>query len=196
MMKIYTKRGDAGETDLFGGGRVTKNHDRVRAFGSIDVANTAVGLAYSTSGLGGSIRQDLEQVMKLLFCAGAEIATAPKKTAQSLLKKHLQNQIDKEHVLWLEQRIDEHEEELLPLKNFILPCGSDASARIQWARAMVRQAEISLVGLVEQEDVRPEMLQFFNRLSDFLFVLARSANKEAGVQDITWSGTLSTPQTD
>jgi cob(I)alamin adenosyltransferase len=188
-MKIYTKRGDEGETDLFGGERVKKTHIRVRAYGEIDCANTGIGLVYSDKNLSDAIKKDLLRIMKLLFCAGSEIATAPKKHAHDLLDRQLKNYIENHHILWLEQSIDKYELDLPPLKSFILPCGCEASARLHLARNLVRKAEIALIDLREfKEVVRPEILKFFNRLSDFLFVLARVANQEAQVSDIPWSG--------
>jgi len=190
-MKIYTKRGDQGQTDLFGGGRVAKNSCRVKAYGSIDAANTGIGLAYSTPCLSQELKEELVKLMKLLFCAGAEIATAPKVQAEELLTKHLKNRISMTHVEELEKLIDHSESKLSPLKSFILPCGSEGSARLQWARILVRQAEVALMDLVrEGQAVRPEILAFFNRLSDLLFVFARRANAEAHIEDVLWSGQL------
>jgi cob(I)alamin adenosyltransferase len=190
-MKIYTKRGDHGQTDLFGGGRVAKNNCRVVAYGHIDAANTALGLAYSAPGLNPELKEELLKLMKLLFCAGAEIATVPKAQAEELLDKYLKNRINNNHIQELENLIDSYEEKLSPLKSFILPCGSDGAARLHWARVLVRQAEVVLVNLMsEGQLVRPEILAFFNRLSDLLFVLARSANAKAQVEDVPWSGQL------
>lgn len=190
-MKIYTKRGDSGETDLFGGERVLKNHARVKAYGDIDCANTAIGLAYSTPDISDDIKHELIMVMKWLFSAGAEVATAPKESAQELLGKHLKNAISDHQIVKLEQAIDEMETKLKPLRSFILPCGSDLSARLHCARNMVRQAEISLIDLKEHGAViRAEILRFFNRLSDYLFVLARWANAKNSVEDICWNGQL------
>jgi cob(I)alamin adenosyltransferase len=190
-MKIYTKRGDAGQTDLFGGGRVSKNNCRVKAYGHIDAANTGLGLAYSTPQLSIWLKKHLEELMKLLFCAGAEVATAPKPQAEELLDKHLKNRINQQHITNLEKLIDEVEAKLSPLKSFILPCGSDAAARLHGARILVRQTEIALMDLLDNgENLRPEILVFFNRLSDLLFVFARLANQEAGISDFTWSGQL------
>lgn len=188
-MKIYTKRGDDGQTDLFGGERVKKNHLRVKAYGEIDIANTAIGLAYSSDNLSDAIKNDLLTIMNLLFCAGAEIATSSHQHAHDLLKKRLKNHIDNSHILWLEQTIDRYEESLSPLQNFILPCGSDVSSRLHLARNFVRKAEIALIDLYDNKEmISREILIFFNRLSDLLFVLARMANKEFGMKDITWSG--------
>lgn len=189
-MKIYTKRGDQGFTDLFGGGRVLKNNIRVKAYGEIDTANSVVGLAASTPGLSPWFKKELTNIMKLLFCAGAEIATAAKESAQKLLDRELANHIAESHVLDLEHVIDEVETKLDPLKSFVLPSGCDASARLHLARTFVRKAESALIDLAEKEPVRPIIIQFFNRLSDYLFVLARLANKESGCSEILWSGQL------
>ena len=130
-------------------------------------------------------------IMKLLFCAGAEIATASKESAKQILEKYLKNHINEEHILELERAIDNLEIKLTPLKSFILPCGTDMAARLHFARTMVRKAEIALIDLRESgEKVREEILQFFNRLSDYLFVLARFANYAVSVEDITWNGLL------
>lgn len=190
-MKIYTKRGDFGETDLFGGGRVSKSAIRVKAFGEIDCANSALGMAYSAPHLSDSLKALIEKIMKLLFSAGAEIATAPKESAQHLLERDLKNRISQHHIAWLEDCIDRAEERLSPLKSFILPCGTDGAARLHFARTLVRKAEIALIELNESHsEVRSEILIFFNRLSDVLFVLARVANHEAQCQDILWNGAL------
>jgi len=188
-MKIYTKRGDHGETDLFGGERVLKTHIRVKAYGEIDAANSTLGLAYSAPS-SNEIKAILLKLMKLMFCAGAEIATAPKESALQILERDLKNRITTQHVTWLERLIDDTEARLDPLKSFILPCGSDAAARLHMARNEVRKAEVALLELKSQALVRDEILIFFNRLSDLLFVLARLANQEAGAPDILWSGAL------
>lgn len=188
-MKIYTKRGDSGMTDLFGGERVKKNHRRVMAFGDIDCANTAIGLAHSASDLSEELKSELVKIMKWLFAAGAEIATSPKEHAHVLLDRHLKNRLQDQHVVTLELAIDAMEERLSPLKSFILPCGSDGASRLHFARNMVRKAEISLIELQGlNEVVRPEIIKFFNRLSDFLFVMARLANAQAGINEVTWNG--------
>ncbi|USN50958.1 MAG: cob(I)yrinic acid a,c-diamide adenosyltransferase [Myxococcales bacterium] len=190
-MKIYTKRGDLGQTDLFGGGRVSKNSLRVKVFGDIDSANSAIGLAYSIVGSSNHLKELLEKIMKLLFCAGAEIATAPKDSAINLLKRDLKNHVSQKHIKWLEDNIDQIEGRLAPLKSFVLPTGSDTAARLHFARTVVRKAEISLVELKEAgSDVREEIVIFFNRLSDLLFVMARFANHENSFNDILWDGSL------
>lgn len=189
-MKIYTKGGDQGYTDLFGGQRVLKNNIRVKAYGEIDVANSALGMAASLPDLSPWLKSQLIEVMKLLFCAGAEVATASKSSAQKLLDRELANHIALGHIEALERTIDEVEEKLTPLKCFVLPSGCEAAARLHFARTVVRRAESALIDLREHESVRPIIVQFFNRLSDYLFVLARLANQEAGCAEILWSGRL------
>lgn len=190
-MKIYTKRGDEGFTDLFGGERVPKTHIRVKTGGAIDGACAAIGLAYSAPNVSDPIKKDLAKIMKLLFSAGAEIACASKERAHELLDRKLKNHIEEHHIGWMESIIDAEEANLPPLKSFILPCGSDEAARLHYARYFVRHAETMLIELKdENEAVRPEILRFFNRLSDLLFMLARRANSDAHMPDIPWSGRL------
>lgn len=191
-MKIYTKRGDKGETDLFGGQRVKKNHVRVKAYADIDAANCAIGLAECAPDAAAEIKVELLVIMKQLFCAGSEIATASKKSAQEILEKRLSNRISHQHVHSMEEKIDNVEKRLKPLTTFILPGGSECSARLHLARVMVRRVEASLLDLMDcGEAVSEEILCYFNRLSDYLFVLARLNNQELGVVDIPWSGELS-----
>lgn len=187
-MKIYTKRGDKGLTDLFGGMRVSKNHFRVKAYGLIDAANCGLGLVYSISHSVPIIKEHIHKIMGLLFCAGSEIACAPNEKAHEILFKHLKSPINKEHVLEMEEAIDELELLLKPLKNFILPTGSELASRLHFARNLVRQAEIGLCDLKEQDEpVRDEIIMFFNRLSDFLFVLARFSNQKLNISDEEWN---------
>lgn len=189
-MKIYTKRGDSGLTDLFGGDRVKKLHIQVRAYGAIDHANSALGLVCAASDVAVDTKKYILNLMKLLFCAGAEIATAQKSSAQKLLEKNLENKITQDHVSKLENKIDKLEQELEPLKSFILPTGCEGAARLHFARSCVRQAEIALVELQEHQPVREEISIFFNRLSDLLFVLARYVNYQAQITEQNWSGRL------
>lgn len=190
-MKIYTKRGDKGETDLFGGQRVLKNHARVRAYGDIDCANSAIGMAVSSPDIALEIKVKLIAIMKQLFCAGSEIATVPKKSAQEILDRRLKNRINEQHIRQMEEDIDEVEKRLIPLTSFILPCGSVSASHLHLARTMVRRVEVSLLDLMEEEPIPDEILSFFNRLSDYLFVLARLANHLAQVPETPWSGELS-----
>lgn len=189
-MKIYTKRGDLGETDLFGGERVLKCHYRVKAYGSIDMANSSLGLALAED-LDETLRVNLIEIMKILFCAGSEVATSEKQHAQEILSRKLHNKVNESHVVMLEKLIDAFEEKLEPLRSFILPFGCKASASLHFARTMVRQAEANLVEIKEKNgQISEEILRFFNRLSDLLFVWARYENHRQKIQELTWSGSL------
>ena len=183
-MKVYTRGGDAGQTALFGGQRVSKSHARVRAYGSIDEANSALGMVRAViTDVTWATR--LEDLMSDLFDVGAELATPPSGTDS--LSTRLDSRVDDARVLTLEQWIDEAEEELPPLTTFVLPTGTDAAARFQFARSVFRRAERDVVEFSENgESVRPETLRFLNRMSDLLFVWGRLANHRANVGDVAW----------
>lgn len=186
-MKIYTKRGDQGETDLFGGARVWKSHTQVCAYGAVDSANSAIGFCYSSNLASPIIQERLLCIMRHLFDLGAELSTAPTPSAQNHLKKHLPNPIGQSHIQQLESWIDESEKDLPPLKNFVLPTGTELASRFHLARTAVRTAEREVV-LLQNEDhcVRSETIQYLNRLSDLLFVWSRLSNHQAKQNDIVW----------
>lgn len=190
-MKIYTRGGDAGQTALFGGQRVSKSHARVRAYGAVDEANSALGFARAAiSDETWGIR--LEELMSDLFDVGAELATPIEGEAK--LSQRLDSRVDEARIETLEQWIDEAEEELEPMKTFVLPTGCDAAARFQMARSVFRRAEREVVEFVESgTDVRAETLRFLNRMSDLLFVWARLANARAGVGDVPWRAKKDVP---
>lgn len=176
-MKIYTKTGDAGETGLFGGGRVSKDDPRVRAYGDVDEANAAIGFAGALepadfeSGL-------LQTIQRDLFTIGAELATPDMaKVAKALPASEVGR---------LEDVIDRYEATLSPLKNFILPGGAPKAAALHVARTVCRRAERSVVALSRDQPINPVIIHYLNRLSDLLFVLARAVNKQAGRPDIPW----------
>lgn len=177
-MKIYTKRGDAGRTALFGGEHTFKDDVRVEAVGSVDELNAVMGWVAVVEAP--SRRQWIQTVQTRLFDIGAELATPPKLGASRnrLLRE--------EHVAELEQEIDRLEAELSPLRKFILPGGTELAARLHIARAVARRAERRIVALHVREPVRPVILQYMNRLSDLLFMKARAANASACVEDITY----------
>lgn len=177
-MKIYTKKGDSGETSLFGGSRVSKSSARIEAYGTVDELNSIVGLAASYS-LSPKGTVWTEKVQQYLFVLGSDLSTPP--SAKTRI-----NRIGEEELTALEQTIDEMEEELEPLKNFILPGGSHAGATLHMARTVCRRAERAAVACAEQEELSEYSLKFLNRLSDFLFVLARYENKYAGVEETPW----------
>ncbi len=179
-MKIYTRTGDAGETGLVGGMRIAKSSLRIAAIGEVDELNAAIGLArVETDGL----RFDplLERVQSLLFDLGAELAS----TADG---PRVHATLSEEHVRLLERSMDEQTERLPPLRNFVLPGGSAAAAQLHLARCICRRAERAVLAWHEAEPVREEVRAFLNRLSDWLFVCARSANQALGVEDVPWKG--------
>ena len=176
-MKIYTKTGDAGETGLFGGGRVPKDDPRVQAYGHVDELNATLGFAAALDPAGFE-SEFLQSVQRDLFTIGAELATP----AAARVRDHVQA----ERVSAIEQVIDKHEATLAPLKNFILPGGTPKAAALHVARTVCRRAERAVVTLARDEQTNPTIVHYLNRLSDLLFVLARSVNKQAGRADIVW----------
>jgi len=179
-MKIYTRTGDDGTTGLYGGRRVSKADARVDAYGTLDEANSALGLARSF-GLDPESDTVLESVQRDLFTLGAEVASG--RNAASKLNMPL---IGEDSIKRLEAAIDHAEESLEPLTSFILPGGSLGASALHQARTVIRRAERSLVALAASEQVRTEVLEYVNRVSDLFFVLARRANHVSGVQDVRW----------
>lgn len=183
-MKIYTKTGDAGETGLFGGGRVPKDDPRVRAYGDVDELNAAIGFAASLEPQSFESRL-LETIQRDLFTIGAELATPdPSKLGKALARSGAA--INASDVGALEDVIDNHEAKLTPLKNFILPGGTPKAAAFHLARTVCRRAERTVVALARDKKTNASIIHYLNRLSDLLFVLARSVNAQAGRPDVTW----------
>jgi cob(I)alamin adenosyltransferase len=181
-MKIYTKTGDTGETGLFGGGRVPKDHPRVQAYGDVDELNSALGLVRATDPAG-FVDDLLQEVQRDLFSLGGHLATPdPRKVKEALEKADLSAQ----RIATFEQVMDEADRELPPLRAFVLPAGTAKAAALHLARTICRRAERSVVTLSHDEPVPPLFLVYLNRLSDLLFTLARLANHRAGVNDVTW----------
>lgn len=181
-MKIYTKTGDAGETGLFGGARVSKASLRVESYGEVDELNSTVGWA-RVAVSDASLDALLNQIQNDLFEVGAELGSTAERKQKSAMPL-----IEEPQVESLERAIDKYEEGPPPLTSFVLPGGSESASRFHMARCVCRRAERSLVELGAQEEVRGELLRYVNRLSDLLFVLARYANHTAGVEDIPWKG--------
>jgi cob(I)alamin adenosyltransferase len=173
-MKLYTRTGDTGETGLYGGERVRKDHLRVAAYGSVDEANAALGVAAT---LGETAL--LQELQADLFVVGGDLATPLGRDVPRIAT------LD---TVRLEGQIDALEASVPPLRNFILPGGTPLAAALHLARTLVRRAERAVVSLVEAEpeQTSPETLRYLNRLSDLLFALARAANQQAGVADIPW----------
>ena len=182
-MKIYTKRGDGGETDLLGGGgRVSKDDLRVEACGAVDELNAFIGLVAAQSTRSGS-SDLLQAIQRVLFRIGAALADNP-----ATSRDGSGGGADERDVADLEAAIDAAEEELPPLRSFVLPGGSPAAATLQAARTVCRRAERRVVSLQRQQPLPDRSLGYLNRLSDLLFVLARLENQRAGVPDIEWLG--------
>jgi cob(I)alamin adenosyltransferase len=183
-VKIYTKAGDAGETALFGGLRVRKDVPRVEAYGTVDELNACLGLAVAAAGDHPDIQALLARVQSELFDLGAELSTPPERARDRLAARV--PLMDAARVETLEVEIDRFEAELAPLKTFILPGGTPASAALHLGRTVCRRAERRVITLAAEDEVNPEIGRYMNRLSDLLFVLARVANRRAGVEDVTW----------
>ena len=177
-MRIYTRTGDTGETGLYGGERVSKDDVRVEAYGTVDEANAALGVAVSLLEPG-ALRDVLLGLQSELFIVGADLATPLPTAVPRIGEAHIEN---------LERLIDAHEAELSPLTSFILPGGTPAAAALHLARAILRRAERHVVTLlrVQPGDTSPAVLRYLNRLADLLFVLARVANKRENTPDIPW----------
>lgn len=185
-MKIYTRRGDGGETGLYGGDRVRKDAPRVEAYGAVDELNSAIGVAAAQT-THADVRELCRGIQNELFDIGAELATPPRR------KKNAALELDAVQVL--ENAIDKYEGELPPLRRFILPGGTNAAAAFHFARTVCRRAErrcVALAAAAEQKAAAQERaaLRYLNRLSDLLFVLARVENARANTPDVEWqSGT-------
>ena len=185
-MKIYTKGGDAGETGLRGGVRVPKDDLRIEAYGTLDELNAVLGGVLAASDVPADLRKMLLRVQGEIFQLGAELASPRGKSSGLAL-------IDLPEIEALEKEIDQMELKLKPLKTFILPGGTPASAQVHFARTVSRRAERKLVTLHRAEPLRPTVLQYVNRLSDALFVVARFLNHVKQVEDIPWIAPKSTP---
>ncbi|HVO30265.1 MAG TPA: cob(I)yrinic acid a,c-diamide adenosyltransferase [bacterium] len=181
-MKIYTRTGDEGDTGLFGGGRVPKDDTRVEAYGELDEANAAMGVARAT-GLDTDLDDILAAAQHALFDLGAELATPPdaNRSAQAKVPH-----VSVASVTKLEEEIDRLTAELPPQTHFILPGGSESAAALHEARTVLRRAERRVVTLHHRAPLRAEILQYVNRLSDLLFVMARAANHRKGVPEVIW----------
>jgi cob(I)alamin adenosyltransferase len=181
-LRIYTRTGDEGTTGLFGGGRVDKHHPRVEAYGEVDELNAALGLARAIE-IMPRVDEVIVPVQRDLFAIGALLATPDHDKMQQQLEKA---RIDEGRIAQLERAIDDGEAELEPLRSFIVPGGSPKGAALHVARTICRRAERRVVALARDTELPPLVVQYLNRLSDLLFVLARVANRRAGVGEVTW----------
>jgi len=181
-VKIYTRTGDTGETALFGGGRVSKDHPRTSAYGDVDELNSAIGVARAPAPAE-LFDELLDDIQRDAFAIGGQLATPePEKVANAIAKAVL----PPDRVASFERAMDAAEAELPPLRAFVLPGGTPKAAALHLARTVCRRAERSAVRLAREEDAPAEILVYLNRLSDLLFTLARLANHRAGVGDTTW----------
>lgn len=181
LNRIYTRTGDDGTTGLVDGSRRAKHDARMEAIGAVDEANTTIGLAVAAPGGLGAHEAVLVRIQNDLFDLGADLATPGEDFAPS----EMVLRIVPAQPEWLERQIDALTEALAPLASFILPGGTEAAARTHVARATVRRAERAATALAMVEPVNPAALAYLNRLSDYLFVLARALN-DSGAGDVLW----------
>ena len=173
LSKIYTRTGDQGETGLGDGSRVSKDAVRIETFGTVDELNSVLGIVLSKP-VPDTVRAILTEIQHRLFDLGGELS----------IPGH--TMLEQAQVTWLEQHLDEMNAELPMLKEFILPGGCEAAALCHLARTVCRRAERRLITLAGQEDINPVCIQYLNRLSDLLFVMARSLNRAAQQPDVLW----------
>lgn len=179
-MKIYTKTGDDGTTSLFSGGRVSKTHLRVEAYGTVDELNSVLGVVRAAKPHPQTDAWLLE-IQRHLFHLGADLATPLDSKSDWVAR------MDAGKIAWLEKTIDQMTAQLPPLTHFILPGGSPAAAQLHIARTVCRRAERITTALQEREALGDHVLRYLNRLSDFFFTLARWENMQAGISEDQWS---------
>lgn len=182
-MKVYTKTGDKGTTALFGGARVSKSHDRINAYGTIDELNSYIGLVRDQE-VNQKRKTVLVEVQDRLFTIGSILATEPGNSKVKIPR------LINEDIELLEKEIDKMEEELPPMKSFILPGGHTAVSFCHVTRCICRRAERLVVALNDHEPVDEKVIQYLNRLSDYLFVLARKMSKELDAEETPWKARM------
>lgn len=181
-MKIYTRTGDKGDTGLFGGSRVDKDHPRVDAYGEIDELNAVLGMARAAN-REPRINEIILGIQRDLFSIGALLATPDHQKMEEHLTKAV---IGENRIAELESFIDECDRELQPLKAFIIPGGTQCASALHFARTVCRRAERQIVSLGKELQLPPIVVVYVNRLSDLLFTLARLANSRAGTTEEIW----------
>ena len=184
LTRIYTKTGDEGITGLGGGQRVPKESRRVETYGTVDELNSQIGVAVAT-GLCERLTSELSLIQNELFDLGSDLATPAESQA-----RHPVPTVETRHIEKLERLIDELNEVVGPLANFLLPGGSPGAAQLHVARTVCRRAERAASALASEEPIGPTVLPYLNRLSDALFVMARFENHERGVTEPLWSPRL------
>jgi len=185
-MKIYTKTGDNGTTALFGGTRVPKHNVRIDAYGTVDELNSWLGLIRDQK-MDGHSKQILISIQNKLFTIGAELATDPQKAVLKSGKERLRiNKINEGDIELLEKEMDQMNEALPAIAHFVLPGGHPTVSYCHIARTVCRRTERLVSHLCEQEPCDPSILSYINRLSDYLFVLARKLSKDVKAEEIKW----------
>lgn len=174
LSKIYTRTGDDGTTGLGDGSRTPKDSARVEAYGTVDELNSAIGVLLASEGVGDALREHLVRIQHALFDLGGELCVPGMEL------------IHEADVTRLEQTLDHYNEDLPRLKEFILPGGGAAAAQCHVARTVCRRAERRVVTLARQDNVRPEVIHYLNRLSDLLFVFARVLARASGHGEVLW----------
>ncbi|MDP6211181.1 MAG: cob(I)yrinic acid a,c-diamide adenosyltransferase [SAR324 cluster bacterium] len=193
ITKVYTRTGDTGQTGLVGGKRLPKDHPRIESYGSVDELNSVIGLVLSfLAKKEASKRREklgliLESIQQKLFDTGSELATLPGDEYEGQIT------LQAENVVWLEEIIDAMNEELQPLKSFILPGGTSLNAFLHQARTVCRRAERDILKLNQIDLVNPEIIKYINRLSDFLFVAGRWVTETLGETETLWQPGKSSP---
>ena len=186
ITKVYTRRGDTGTTGLVGGKRLPKDHPRIIAYGTVDELNSVLGIVLSSLSVKEeSIRREKLQIVlgaiqQKLFDMGSQLATLPGDEYEGQIN------LKQEDTEWLENIIDSMNEELLPLKSFILPGGTTLNSFLHLARTVCRRAEREIIKLNQIDLVSPEIIKFINRLSDLLFVTGRWVSEKMGEKEILW----------
>lgn len=181
MSKIYTKTGDKGQTSLFDGTRVPKNHIRVETYGTIDELNSVLGVAWSFSEKHKDIQELIEIIQRDLFDIGSQLAN-PSGGAEEAFVVYLT-----ERITFFENQIDAMTEKLPPLARFILPSGGQTGSFLHIARTVARRAERKIIELSQQESIESVFIKYLNRLSDLLFTMSRAANAAEKKQETIWT---------
>jgi len=179
--KIYTKTGDKGETSLIGGSRVPKYHERIEAYGTVDELNSFIGLIHD-SGISPQLKKVILEIQDRLFTIESDLATDPENVPERKLPS-----VEETDILFLEKEIDAMNEDLPALQSFILPGGNLISSYCQVARTVCRRAERLVIKLADQTEVKQINIKYLNRLSDYLFVLARKCIYDFGGEEIKWN---------
>ena len=182
-MKIYTKKGDQGKTGLIGGTRVSKHHIRIESYGTVDELNSYIGLIRDQA-IDEKIKADLIEIQDRLFTLGSLLAADPEKSKMKL------PQLSEKDVTFLENKIDAMDNGLEVMKSFVLPGGHTTISFTHIARCVCRRAERNVVLLAEQNKVDNLILQYLNRLSDYLFTLSRKLTKDLGASEQAWEARI------